>query len=242
MTLVIDNRNFWLWFGGLWFAVGSLFLVTGVYTGVQRLDDARSLDARGRTVEGTVLTKSITTSSSSRSGANTAPTYELAFRFTTADGVVKGRAAMTRDAWDSLVEQGPVRVTYLPDQPSRHRVEGQAGAWVFPLIFTAVGGFFAVAGAFILLNATRQRQILQRIERDGVTTAATLYELRPSRVRINGIAQWLARYRYQDEYGRTHAGKQMLSPGEADAWKEGDRITVRYDGHRTDRSAWISRA
>ena len=154
---MITERNFWFWFGGLWFGVGLLFLVIGVSTGATRAANATRLDTEGRIVDGVVLTKAISSTSSSGSGANTTPTYELTFRFSTPNGVVRGRTEMTREAWDRLVEQGPIRVTYVPEEPSRHRVDGQTSDWMVSLIFAAIGGFFAVAGAFVLLNARRQR-------------------------------------------------------------------------------------
>jgi len=143
---VITERNFWFWFGGLWFGVGLLFLVIGVGAGATRAANAARLDTEGRTVDGVVLTKAVSPS-----------TYELTFRFSTPNGVVKGRTEMTGEAWDRLVEQGPIRVTYLPEEPSRHRVDGQASDWMVSPIFVAIGGFFAIAGAFVLLNARRQR-------------------------------------------------------------------------------------
>jgi hypothetical protein len=43
-------------------------------------------------------------------------------------------------------------VTYLPDDPERHRVDGQTAAWVLPVMFISLGGLFGGVCAFIVLR------------------------------------------------------------------------------------------
>lgn len=125
---MITAKNFWLWFGGIWFAVGTPFFIFGLYLGFQHITVTNRLDAEGKTVEGMVLTKARKTSSSS-SGRSSTPTYEVTFRFLTPDGVAQGKAEVSGDTWDSLVEREAIQVTYLPDKPPHYRVAGQTSGW-----------------------------------------------------------------------------------------------------------------
>ena len=234
----ITPKNFWLWFGGIWFAVGMPFLVIGLYLGFQHITVTKRLDAEGKTAEGMVLTKARKTSSSS-SGRSSTPTYEVTFRLLTPGGTVLGKADVSGDTWDSLIEREPVRVTYLPDAPQHYRIEGQSGGWILPLIFTVMGSIFGGLGGFILLRARNLMQIKRRLQRDGVTTTATVSDVRAANMRINGIQQLAIHYEYRDERGRSHSGKEMFPPEEAARWKEGDRVTIRYDRRKPDHNIWV---
>lgn len=241
--LAITPKNFWLWFGGIWFAVGMPFLFIGLYFGFQHITVTKRLDFEGRTVEGMVLTKARKTSSSSsgRSGSST-PTYEVTFRFLTRGGLMQGKAEVPAETWDTLIEREPIQVTYLPDNPQHHRIAGQPSGWWLPVIFTAMGGFFGGLGGFILLQARNSMQIRRRLQHEGVTTTATVSEVRAANMRINGVQQLAVHYEYQDERGRSHTGKEAFSPEEAGRWKEGDRVTIRYDRRRPDQSTWVGTA
>lgn len=238
---MITPKNFWLWFGGIWFAVGMPFLVIGLYLGIQHSTATTQLDAEGKTVEGMVLTKARKASSSS-SGRSSTPTYEVTFRFLTPGGVITGKADVSRDAWDSLSEREAIQVTYLPDRPQRYRVEGQTSGWWLPGIFTILGGIFGGLGGFILLRARNLTQIRRRLQREGVTATATVSDVRAANMRINGIQQLAIHYEYRDERGRSHSGKEMFPPEEAARWKEGDRVTIRYDRRNPGNSIWVGTA
>ena len=238
---MITPKNFWLWFGGIWFAVGMPFLVIGLYLGFQHITVTKRLDAEGKTAEGMVLTKARKTSSSS-SGRSSTPTYEVTFRLLTPGGTVLGKADVSGDTWDSLIEREPVRVTYLPDAPQHYRIEGQSGGWILPLIFTVMGSIFGGLGGFILLRARNLMQIKRRLQREGVTTTATVSDVRAANMRINGIQQLAIHYEYRDERGRSHSGKEMFPPEEAARWKEGDRVTIRYDRRNPGNSIWVGTA
>jgi len=239
----LTTKNFWLWFGGIWLFCGSPFLIIGLSIGAQHLYVNNRLAAEGRTVDGMVLTKAITYSSSnsnSRGGSGNA-TYHVTFRFLTRGELVTGEAEVTVDAWDALVEREPIQVIYVPDAPQHHRVEGQSSGWIVPVSFTVLGGFFTSLGGFILLRARSRLRIREQVQREGATTEATVVELRWANIRINRIQQCLLRYRYQDDRGTIHTGTEHLSPDEADTWKVGDTGRVRYDPRRPNRSVWIGK-
>jgi hypothetical protein len=233
----ITAKTFWLWFGGIWVFCGLPFLIIGLYIGLQTFMVSTRLAAEGRTVDGMVLTKAIT-SSSSGSNRNSSPGYEVTFRFATPTGLYTGKADVTAEAWDALVEREAIRVTYIPDSPDAYRVEGQTNLWTLPVIFAVMGGIFTGLGAFVFHRAWSRLRTAARLQREGVPVDATIVEVRPANVRINGVQQWTARYEYRDGAGAVHTGSETFPPEEADAWKEGDRISVRYDRRRPDRSVW----
>lgn len=237
---MITPKNFWLWFGGIWFAIGTPFLIIGLYVGFQHTTISKRLDTEGKTTEGMVLTKARKTSSSGsgRSGGST-PTYEVIFRFTTPAGFVTGKAEVAAETWDTLIEREPIRILYLPDAPEHYRVEGQTSGWWLPGVMTVMGLLFGGLGGFILLRAHSRLRIRQDVQREGLTTTATVSEVCEANIRINGVRQWVVRYDYRDERGNVHEGQEDVSPEEALRWKEGDRVTIRYDRRRPDRSLWV---
>ncbi len=235
---MITPKNFWLWFGGIWLFVGAPFFVLGLYFGYHHATVTQRLDAGGKTVEGMVLTKARKTSSSSK-GGNRSTTYDVTFRFLTRDGVMKGSAEVTSERWDQLVERESLPVTYLPEAPQHYRIEGQTSGWWLAGIFTVIGGVFGGLGGFILLRARGRLLTDRRLQREGVPTTAIVSDVNESTMRINGIRQWAVHYQYQDERGRPHTGKEPVSPEEAMRWKLGDRVTIRYDRRRPDRSLWV---
>jgi hypothetical protein len=239
---MITTKNFWLWFGGIWIFCGSPFLIIGLYLGAQQVTTSKRLAAEGRTVEGMVLTKSITSSSSSSSGNSSTSTYKVTFQFLPPGGLHTGEAEVTREAWDSLIEQGSIRVTYVPDAPQHHRVEGQTSGWWLPGSFAVIGGMFTSLGGFVLLRTRSRLQTTRRLQREGITTTATISEIRAARIRINGVQQHIVYYQYQDERGRSYTGKETFAPEEAGGWKEGDRVTIRYDRKRPEISVWVRTA
>jgi hypothetical protein len=236
---MITPKTFWLWFGGIWLAVGVPFLFIGLYFGFQQHTATQRLDAEGKIVEGMVLVKTITSSSSSGSRRNRTPTYTVTFRFLTPAGTMTGESEVTSDTWDLLVEREPIRVTYVPDAPQYYRVEGQVSGWILPAIFTGLGGILTSLGGFIVLRARNLLRTQTRLQREGITATATVSEIRTSSMRINGAPHVAMHYRYQDDRGRSYTGKEYLSLEEAARWKEGDQATVRYDRQKPNRSIWI---
>lgn len=236
-------RNFWFWFGGVWLFVGAPFLVIGLYVGSQHLVVSKRLDAEGRTIEGMVLTKEIRTSSSSGGRRRTAPAYRVTFRFVAPNGLITGDAEVSAETWDTLVEREPIRVTYLPDNPQHYRVEGQVGGWMLPIIFTVLGGVFTGVGGVLFFRGLGQLRTREWLLREGFPIEATVTDVRPTRLWVNGVQQWAIHYQYRDDRGRIHQGKSgALSPEETETWKEGDTGVVRFDRGRPRRSVWLGKA
>lgn len=227
---MITNSNFWLWFGGLWLAVGLLFLGIGGGVGVHRSGLATRLDGEGVRVQGLVLSKEIS------SPRDRSTSYHVTFRFEDASGrAIRGSAELSAEAWDALAERGPIEVVYLDDRPQTYRVAGQSDSdLVLAIVFALVGGVLAVVGGVIVGNALRVR----RVARSGAIALANVVDVRPGRLLINGIPQWEVRYRFRDASGRTHEGKGSLSPSDAESLKPGAVRRVRYDARNPRANVW----
>ncbi len=237
---MISGKNFWLWFGGIWLFVGAPFLVIGLYIGAQNISVNKRLDTEGRSVEGMVLTKEIRSSSSSHSRrSSSVPTYNVTFRFVTPSGLITGNAEVNVDVWENLVEREPIQVTYLPDDPQHYRIEGQSSGWVLPIIFSVLGGVFTFVGGFLFFRGLGRLRTKARLQREGITTTATVSDVQASYIRVNDVNQCAVLYHYQDDRGRSHTGKEYFSPEEAGRWKQGDQVTIRYDRRRPQHSIWI---
>lgn len=234
----LTAQNFWVWFGGLWFAVGSPFLILGIYLGVQQADVSHRFEAEGKIVDGMVLTKARRTSQSSSKRAG-GTTYEVTFRYLTPAGMHTATAQVSPDTWDRLVERESVPVTYLPDAPQQHRIEGETSGWWLPGLFTTLGAIFAGSGGVMLLKARSRTETKRRLMRQGVSATATVTAVGEASMRINGVPQWAVRYEYQDERGATRRGTYTCSPEEAGQWSVGDRVAIRFDRRRPDHSLWI---
>lgn len=232
---MIAARNFWLWFGGTWFAVGALFVVVGAALGVNHTNVEKRLIAGGRAAEGVVLTKEIALA------IRGSPTYHVTFRFDTVDRrTLRGAAELEPDAWRALAERGPIDVTYLPERPGTYRVSGQTDSdVVLTLVLCLVGVAFAAVGGFLLLPMLRARSRETALERHGTIAGATVLEVAPANVRIDGVPQWKLTYRFRDAQGRTHEGTCSMSPHEAHAWKRGRIGRVRYDARNPRAHVWV---
>jgi Protein of unknown function (DUF3592) len=139
---MITPKNFWLFFGGIWLAVGGLLMVIGVVTGGGVTDVA------------------------------------------------------------------------------------------LPAVFAAVGGV-------ILFKAVKKRKMEEELRRRGMPAEATITEVAPANIRINRVQQWAIQYRYQDAYGKSHAGSRIIAPEEAPRWQAGRTIAVRYDSQRPHLHVWM---
>jgi hypothetical protein len=145
------------WFGGLWLAIGLLFLAIALGVGLHDLRVQSRLDSEARVAEGMVLEKWIRRGSGSAGRRGETTNYRVSYRFTTASGErVKGEAEVPRARWDALVERERVRVTYLPDAPGTHRIDGETSVWVLPAVFGGLGLVFAGVGGVILFRARKR--------------------------------------------------------------------------------------
>jgi hypothetical protein len=231
---LITNDNFWIWFGSIWLAVGLMFLVIGGGIGWSRSTLDARLDQEGMSVEGVVLAKEIVTSD------DRSERYRATFRFSDAHGVaVRGTADLSADAWDALVERGPIGVVFLPDRSSTYRVAGESRAdAVLALVFPLVGAVLAAVGGLIVGNALRARGTRRRLLGSGAIAAGTVIDIGPGNLRINGIPQWELRYSFRDAHGRTHEGKRVLAHDEAREWQPGAVGRVRYDSRNPRTQVW----
>jgi hypothetical protein len=231
---VITNDNFWIWFGGIWLAVGLLFLVIGGGIAWNSRALGARLDAEGVSVEGVVLGKEIVS-------RNDGPErYRVTFRFSDARGeTVRGSADLGAETWDALVERGPIEVRYLPRRPLTYRVLGQSGVdAVLVFLFPLIGAVLSAVGGAIVVNALRKRAIRRELVRSGVIAAGTVIDVGPGNLHINGIPQWVLRYRFQDAQGHAHEGKCVLSQEVAHSWQPGAVGRIRYDARDPRSRVW----
>lgn len=236
---MINPKNFWFWFGGIWLSVGTIFLVVGVSVGVYRSMLNDRLDKEGRTVDGTVLTKELHTTSNKK-GSRSGPSYRVEFRFVPREGeIVRGTANVTREEWDLLEERGPIQVTYLPDRHESYRVAGQSHDVLLPLIFGIVGGVIGSIGGLIVINAVGAGRRKRELSRTGMSCEATITDIGPSYLRINGVSQIKVRYRFEDAQGKTRHGSCTMSPAEAGNWPPGHTGKVRYDPRKPSVNVWM---
>lgn len=124
--------------GWLFLVSGLLFFAGGAYHTVTGLAHDRSLEQDGRSVDGTVLEKTVGTTSQGRSRRTA---YTVTYRFSVLGEDITDKVEVDKAVWDRLLEQGLVRVTYLPDEPEIHRVDGQDAEFsVWKLVMCVVGG------------------------------------------------------------------------------------------------------
>lgn len=235
---MITRANFWFVFGGLWLSVGILFASIGGAVLWRHTTLDERLERDGATASGTVLSKSM------QGGSNQDPAFRLEYRFQAADGALtETTAKVDGKTWDSLVEGEAIAVTYVRGEPSLHRVHGQdPEQLVLGGVFSALGGLFAIAGAFILWRATARRNFVERLQREGARASAEVIEVMPINFRLNREPQWVIRYRYRDPLGRTHDGKTPPMPqAEARLWQPGDRGQVGFERDRPQRSVWFGK-
>jgi hypothetical protein len=233
----LAKRSFAFWFGGIWLFCGAPFLIIGIYVGIDTLRQHERFRNEAQVTQGMVLTKRI-----SRDKERT--NYWVGYRFSAQDGtVVKTEAEVSSDLWDRLVEREPVRVTYLPDRPQRHRIEGEGADWMLPLIFTVLGLVFVPLGGFIFFKGLSQILRELRLQSEGTMVEAVVVDVAPAEVSFNGVPQWRIHYRYQDHGGRPRTGESaLMAPEKAQAWKAGDRGSARFDPRAPNKSIWVGRA
>ena len=141
--------------GWVFLASGVLFIAGGAYTSYTGWVHDRSLEQEGRTADGTVLKKTVDTrmvESQSHEGRTRQTYYSVAYRFSVLGEDITDTVELDKNVWDQLREQGPIRVTYLPDKPETHRVEGQDTEFkLWKLLpWLAGGGVMFYAGKLLL--------------------------------------------------------------------------------------------
>src|SRR5262245_24913810 len=121
--------------GGILLLVGVIFLIV---SGAQFYGD-RQFAREGRAVQGTVLTKVISTSRERTGNSSSRTThYEAVYGFAIDGATVEGRDELTRAAWDRLKEGGPAEILYIPSDPSSNRLAGPR-PWILKVVFGLIG-------------------------------------------------------------------------------------------------------
>lgn len=238
----LAKRSFAFWFGGIWFFAGAPFLIIGIYVGIDTWRKDESFAREGQVTQGMVLTKSISRSRDREGREST--DYWVGFRFHAPNGaVVKRKAKVSGDLWDRLVEREPIRVAFLPGDPQTNRIEGETSAWMLPIIFAGLGLVFVPIGGYIFFKGVAGILRELRLQSGGTLAKATVIEVEPTNISIQGVPQWRIRYRYRDSLGRDHDGaSNVMPPEEAQAWKAGDTGTARFDAHAPKKSIWVGKA
>jgi Protein of unknown function (DUF3592) len=237
--LQLAKRSFSFWFGGIWLLCGMPFLVLGIYLGIDTVRQQERFRTEAQVADGMVLTKRI-----SRNRNNTSTGFWVGYRFRTTDGTpVRNEVRVSEGLWDRLLEREPVRVTYLPSRPQSNRIEGEEASWMLPMIFALLGFVFAGGGGAIFYYGVSGILRELRLRDEGAPAHATVVQVGPGNVSLNGVPQWRIVYRYKDVRGRTHHGESnVMPPEEAQTWKTGDRGTVRFDARAPAKSVWIGKA
>jgi Protein of unknown function (DUF3592) len=235
---MITRANFWLWFGGLWLATGTLFASIGGAVLWRESTLEQRLALEGATVPGVVLAKRM------QGGRDQEPRFEVDYRFTpTAGALIEQTATIDGKTWDALVEGEPVAVKYVREAAWLNRVPGQtADRLILGFVFTGLGSLLAAAGGAILWWAVAHRRLVHALAREGVRVDGEVVEVAPANFRINWTPQQTIRYRYRDHAGKVHEGRSPpLTPEEAQRSRAGDRGEVRYERERPQRSVWIGK-
>ena len=198
---ILAKRSFAFCFGGIWLFCGALFLIIGIYIGIEEFRVQERFKTAALITEGMVLTKSTTGSSNNR-------TYRVGYRFRAPDGtVVNNQVTVSGDVWDQVTERGPIRVAYLPDDPATNRIEGAESRWTLVLIFTGIGLFLVPLGGWIFFKGLNSVLRELKLEMTGMPTEAIVTSIGLADVSFDGVPQWNIRYRYQDNRGRNYTAK-----------------------------------
>jgi hypothetical protein len=230
--LALARRSFWLFFGAIWLCVGLALLAGGV---VFAATEAQYADAVATT--GLVLGKDIVPADSDSSTE-----YRVRYRFTTDNGeTVEGDEAVSVEAWEALVERGPIVVYYLPARPGASRLSAGADP-TGPLIFGLMGIIFGGIGGILVVHSLRDIRRARRLLTLGTPVRATVLGVEQTNVSINRRNQFRVRYTYRDALGREYEGTSgYLDWTEAETWDPGDECLVHFDPARPEESYWIGR-
>jgi hypothetical protein len=133
-------------FGMVLLSCGAIFLLIGVVNLVSILSTNRAFRTQSKAATAIVLVKSSTTN---RGGEIS---YGLVVRFATDEAKsVLANISVDRATSLSLHEHYPIKIIYLPEQPTRIRLTiDQPGPPPFLWFLTALAGVLTVAGAILL--------------------------------------------------------------------------------------------
>lgn len=117
-----------------------------------------------------------------------------------------------------------------------------AGAWLALIIPSAVGTIFLVVGGFFFRHGLEKSQREQRLRASGTTTEATVLAVEPTGTKVNNRRLWHVRYTYDAFTGVVQEGESgYLSAEDAQSYRVGQQVFVRYDPERPSESVWLGR-
>lgn len=224
------RTSFWWWFGLIWAAVGTPFLMIGIVVACQ---DRHALRG-GVAIQATIVAMGHDAGASERDG------YFLRFRYADTAGrehlVEEG---VPWEAWPHYQAGQTVPIEYLASQPARSRLAENVGhdanviQWAFGLLGLAFAGigWGLMTGSW--LGAGRRTGLLFR----GAPARGQVTGIeRHANLRINGRNPAYLTYQFTDGQGRRRQGQSALLPlGLESRWQPGDPILILYDPADTQR-------
>ncbi|MGQ0609406.1 MAG: hypothetical protein ACT4OQ_13230 [Chloroflexota bacterium] len=231
--LQLARRSLWLLFGVIFVVAGLLLAIISAGMVWQEGRFA----GEGHSVEGVVLGRSIRQADAAE---NRSTEYHVRYRFTTSDGqVVDGSDGVSFERWEMLIEEGPITVDYLLDDPGQNRVAGGDDA-IVQSFMVGIGLLVLGVGLAICTWQLRRLRLTHRLWREGVAIEGTVVRVEPANVTFNNRPLFRLRYEYGDQAGTRHDGTSgLLSWEDVEGWQPGDRGSIRYDPRRPEQSAWI---
>jgi hypothetical protein len=114
--------------------------------------------------------------------------------------------------------------------------------WRFLGAPIGIGVIFSLMGASSAGYGLWQVDIERRILANGASVRATVTEIEQTYTRVNGRYLWRVRYQYADASGATYRGASgRMDSRDAQSWRPGDQVYVRYDPAQPDQSVWLGR-
>jgi hypothetical protein len=158
----LDDRLGRLLFAGVWLLVGTIFLAVAVGVAYTTSEREKRFEREGETTEATILTKSITGGGGTRNSSK-GRSYHVTYRFRAATGsTVVHTARVDASTWDSLREQSPATVLYIPSEPTINRLVVAGPGWTLPIIFGVLGTVLDCIGILALWLTSDKRQQRKR--------------------------------------------------------------------------------
>jgi len=116
------------------------------------------------------------------------------------------------------------------------------GAWFALALPTLVGSIFLVIGGIFFYKGQEKAQQVQHVRIAGTTTEATIVAVEPTNTKVNTRRLWRIRYAYDGLSGVSQTGDSGYpSAEEAQGYRVGNRVFVRYDPEQPTVSMWLGR-
>ncbi len=114
--------------------------------------------------------------------------------------------------------------------------------WAFLLSPLTIGIIFSSLGAIYLRRGLRKMRKEARLLQTGTTTEAVITAIEPTNTRLNRRTLWRVRYAFDDLSGVARQGDSgYLSAEEAQSYRLGEPVFIRYDAEQPAESIWLGR-